>query len=51
MYGEGGVDGSNMTEFYSVTGHQIDQMLLKCTWRKEPCSAANFTTTFTDAGV
>ena len=50
VYGDDGKDDANMTQFYSYTGHQIDKMLLRCTWRRKPCSAANFTTTFTDAG-
>ena len=50
IYGDDGKDDANMTEFYSYTGHQMDKMLLRCTWRKKPCSAANFTATFTDAG-
>ena len=40
----------NMTKFYGYAGHQIHKMLLKCSWRRKPCSAANFTATFTDAG-
>ena len=46
-----GSNDANMTEFYSFTGHQMDKMLHRCTWRKKPCSAANFTTTFTDSGM
>ena len=40
----------NMTKFYGYAGHQMRKMLLKCSWRRKPCSAANFTATFTDAG-
>ena len=40
----------NMTKFYGYAGHQLHKMLLKCSWRRKPCSAANFTATFTDAG-
>ena len=40
----------NMTKFYGYAGHQLQKMLLKCSWRRKPCSAANFTATFTDAG-
>ncbi len=44
-------DDANMTEFYGYTGHQIDQMLLKCTWQGKPCGVKNFTRTFTDIGT
>ena len=50
IYGDDGKDDANMTQFYSYTGHQLDKMLLRCTWRRKPCSAVNFTATFTDAG-
>ena len=59
---ENGTDGSdkvtrerretsvNMTKFYAFAGHQMHKMLLKCSWRRKPCRAANFIPTFTDAG-
>uniref|UniRef100_A0A8C6LX59 Acid-sensing (Proton-gated) ion channel 1c n=1 Tax=Nothobranchius furzeri TaxID=105023 RepID=A0A8C6LX59_NOTFU len=34
----------NMTDFYNRTGHDIDDMLLQCTFRGEDCLAVNFTT-------
>ena len=50
MYGVDGVDDTDMRRFYSHAGHQMEEMLLGCTWRGDPCTAANFTPTFTDAG-
>ncbi|TKS79727.1 Acid-sensing ion channel 1C [Collichthys lucidus] len=35
----------NMTDFYNRTGHDINDMLLQCTFRGEDCYPVNFTTT------
>lgn len=37
----------NMTDFYNRTGHDINAMLLQCTFRGDSCSALNFTTVST----
>lgn len=34
----------NMTDFYNRTGHDINDMLLQCTFRGEDCYAVNFST-------
>ncbi|KAI3374304.1 hypothetical protein L3Q82_006147 [Scortum barcoo] len=34
----------NMTDFYNRTGHDINDMLLQCTFRGEDCYPVNFTT-------
>lgn len=34
----------NMTDFYNRTGHDINEMLLQCTFRGEDCYPVNFTT-------
>ncbi|KTF72615.1 hypothetical protein cypCar_00043614 [Cyprinus carpio] len=34
----------NMTDFYNRTGHDINEMLLQCTFRGEDCIPLNFTT-------
>lgn len=34
----------NMTDFYNRTGHDINDMLLQCTFRGSDCLPANFTT-------
>uniref|UniRef100_A0A8C1WK46 Uncharacterized protein n=1 Tax=Cyprinus carpio TaxID=7962 RepID=A0A8C1WK46_CYPCA len=34
----------NMTDFYNRTGHDINEMLLQCTFRGEECFPLNFTT-------
>lgn len=33
------------------TSNMMKNMLLFCFWRKQPCSAANITTTYTDEGI
>uniref|UniRef100_A0A8C1X6J4 Uncharacterized protein n=1 Tax=Cyprinus carpio TaxID=7962 RepID=A0A8C1X6J4_CYPCA len=37
----------NMTDFYNRTGHDINEMLLQCTFRGEECFPLNFTTVTT----
>lgn len=34
----------NMTDFYNRTGHDINEMLLQCTFRGEDCYPVNFST-------
>ncbi|XDV47819.1 hypothetical protein PO909_017374 [Leuciscus waleckii] len=34
----------NMTDFYNRTGHDLNEMLLQCTFRGEDCIPTNFTT-------
>ncbi|PIK45100.1 putative acid-sensing ion channel 1-like [Apostichopus japonicus] len=42
----------NMTEVAITSGHQLEDMLLSCTWnRGEACGPQNFTTTITDFGL
>ncbi|PIK59261.1 putative acid-sensing ion channel 1-like [Apostichopus japonicus] len=42
----------NMTEVAITSGHQLEDMLLSCTWnRGEACGPQNFTTTITDFGI
>ncbi|XP_071847114.1 acid-sensing ion channel 1C-like isoform X2 [Apostichopus japonicus] len=42
----------NMTEVAVTSGHQLEDMLLSCTWnRGEACGPQNFTTTITDFGI
>uniref|UniRef100_A0A8B9JG73 Uncharacterized protein n=1 Tax=Astyanax mexicanus TaxID=7994 RepID=A0A8B9JG73_ASTMX len=36
----------NMTDFYNRTGHDINEMLLQCTFRGEDCYPFNFSTVF-----
>lgn len=40
----------SVQEFFLENGHQIDDMLLTCTWRNQNCSASNFVQTFTSYG-
>ncbi|XP_074545247.1 acid-sensing ion channel 1C isoform X5 [Halichoeres trimaculatus] len=40
----------NMTDFYNRTGHDINDMLLQCTFRGEDCYPVNFTTIYTRYG-
>ncbi|XP_051542570.1 acid-sensing ion channel 1C-like isoform X3 [Myxocyprinus asiaticus] len=40
----------NMTDFYNRTGHDINEMLLQCTFRGEECFPLNFTTIYTRYG-
>ncbi|XP_035665141.1 acid-sensing ion channel 1-like isoform X1 [Branchiostoma floridae] len=40
----------SMFDFYDRTGHQIEDMLLDCKYKGEPCSAKNFSTVFTRYG-
>ncbi|XP_038054429.1 acid-sensing ion channel 1A-like [Patiria miniata] len=40
----------NMTEFTNRTGHQLDEMIVECSWKDEPCSPADFHHIFTHLG-
>ncbi|XP_073796313.1 acid-sensing ion channel 1C isoform X3 [Danio rerio] len=40
----------NMTDFYNRTGHDINEMLLQCSFRGEECFPLNFTTIYTRYG-
>ncbi|XP_035285530.1 acid-sensing ion channel 1C isoform X6 [Anguilla anguilla] len=40
----------NMTDFFNRTGHDINEMLLQCTFRGTGCFAHNFTTIYTRYG-
>ncbi|XP_022529668.2 acid-sensing ion channel 1C isoform X3 [Astyanax mexicanus] len=40
----------NMTDFYNRTGHDINEMLLQCTFRGEDCYPFNFSTIYTRYG-
>ncbi|PIK59260.1 putative acid-sensing ion channel 1-like [Apostichopus japonicus] len=45
-------DYLNMTEVAIKLAHQLDDMLIECTWnQEETCGAHNFTTVITDFGV
>uniref|UniRef100_A0A8C1CHH5 Uncharacterized protein n=1 Tax=Cyprinus carpio TaxID=7962 RepID=A0A8C1CHH5_CYPCA len=41
----------NMTDFYNRTGHDINEMLLQCTFRGEDCIPLNFTTVSYHGGI
>ncbi|XP_072019483.1 acid-sensing ion channel 1C-like isoform X2 [Amphiura filiformis] len=43
-------DNYNMTDFQLRTGHQIDDMIIECTWRGEECEDEYFTHIFTHLG-
>nr|XP_039267785.1 acid-sensing ion channel 1C-like isoform X3 [Styela clava] len=40
----------NMWEFYNRTGHDIDEFLLRCIYRGEPCNRTHFEPVFTRYG-
>ncbi|XP_022108989.1 acid-sensing ion channel 4-like isoform X2 [Acanthaster planci] len=44
-------NGSDSLETIFNASHQIEDMLFRCRWRHEKCSAANFTRRLTDHGV
>ncbi|XP_038054982.1 acid-sensing ion channel 1C-like [Patiria miniata] len=44
-------DGINMTDRLINSTHQIEDMLLECTFKAANCSADNFTRIFTDFGL
>ena len=39
-----------MLEFYWRASHQLEDMLINCSFQGESCSTANFTTVFTRLG-
>lgn len=41
----------NMTDFYNRTGHDLNEMLLQCTFRGEDCVPTNFTTVSYHGGI
>ncbi|XP_022104029.1 acid-sensing ion channel 2-like [Acanthaster planci] len=43
-------DEYNMTEFTNRTGHQLDEMIVECSWRDEPCSPDDFHHIFSHLG-
>ncbi|XP_072030335.1 acid-sensing ion channel 2-like [Amphiura filiformis] len=40
----------NMTEFQLRTGHQLEDMIIQCDWKEEPCAHKNFIHRFTHYG-
>lgn len=43
--------GANMEDTYSVGGHQIKEMMIKCSWSGEKCNDGNFTKDLTSMGL
>ncbi|XP_022104023.1 acid-sensing ion channel 2-like [Acanthaster planci] len=40
----------DMTEFTNRTGHQLDEMIVECTWKGSPCNSQDFHHVFSHLG-